>query len=169
MYSRSFVLDIFFFTTQFASLQKKFVCIFVSHLLLWFECYLSHNYNPTLPTVSSLPCPLTKSKAILDICWVMSEILPDILCDNIYWDTLCLPKSYYFLPYFLKLKMMVNRFWAISVPCPVVHCFFYYFFHFYKNIKIQNTFTNIILHKKIMKLKEEQKNMYKITNFLKQI
>ena len=40
--------------------------------------------------------------------------------------------------------------------------FFYYLlclFHFYKNTKIQNTFTNIILHKKFMKLKEE-KNIY---------
>ena len=32
-------------------------------------------------------------------------------------------------------------------------------FHFYKTTKIQNTFTNITLHKKIMKLKEE-KNIY---------
>ena len=32
-------------------------------------------------------------------------------------------------------------------------------FHFYKNTKIQNTFTNIILHKKFMKLKE-WKNIY---------
>ena len=32
-------------------------------------------------------------------------------------------------------------------------------FHFYKNTKIQNTFTNIILHKKFMKLKQ-WKNIY---------
>ena len=32
-------------------------------------------------------------------------------------------------------------------------------FHFYKDTKIQNTFTNIILHKRFMKLKEE-KNIY---------
>ena len=41
--------------------------------------------------------------------------------------------------------------------------FFYYYllylFRFYKNTKIQNTFINIILHKKFMKLKEE-KNIY---------
>ena len=39
--------------------------------------------------------------------------------------------------------------------------FFYYYllylFRFYKNTKIQNTFINIILHKKFMKLKEEKK------------
>ena len=40
-----------------------------------------------------------------------------------------------------------------------VFCFLFYLlclFHFYKNTKIQNTFTNIILHKKFMKLKEEK-------------
>ena len=50
--------------------------------------------------------------------------------------------------------------------------FFYYLlclFHFYKNTKIQNTLTNIILHKKFMKLKEAKKYVYKITNFLKRI
>ena len=34
------------------------------------------------------------------------------------------------------------------------------FIHFYKNTKIQNTFTNIILHKTFMKLKQGQKNIY---------
>ena len=33
---------------------------------------------------------------------------------------------------------------------------FVMFISFYKNTKIQNTFTNIILHKKFMKLKEEK-------------
>ena len=51
--------------------------------------------------------------------------------------------------------------------------FFYYYllylFRFYKNTKIQNTFINIILHKKFMKLKEEKIYIYKITNFLKRI
>ena len=42
MYSQSFVLDIFF-TTQFCITLEK-ICIFISHLLLWLECYLSHNY-----------------------------------------------------------------------------------------------------------------------------
>ena len=51
------------------------------------------------------------------------------------------------------LKMKHDIFWVF---------FFFYLlclFHFYKNKKIQNTFTNIILHKKFMKLKEE-KNIY---------
>ena len=51
------------------------------------------------------------------------------------------------------LKMKHDIFWGF---------FFFYLlclFHFYKNTKIQNTFTNIILHKKFMKLKEE-KNIY---------
>ena len=50
------------------------------------------------------------------------------------------------------LKMKHDIFWVF---------FFFYLlclFHFYKNTKIQNTFTNI-LHKKFMKLKEE-KNIY---------
>ena len=58
MYSQSFVSDIFF-TTQFCVTLKKKISIFVSHLLLWLECYLSQNYNLTLPTVSSLSCPPT--------------------------------------------------------------------------------------------------------------
>ena len=131
--TRVCILDLLFWIYFFSqpSLHHFRKNLFVS-LFPIFCCGLSviwANYNPTLPTVSSLSCPLTKSKAILDnICWVMSEILPDFLCDNIYWDTLCLPKSYYFLPYFWKLKMMVNRFWATSVPCPVVHCFFFIIF-----------------------------------------
>ena len=43
-----------------------------------------------------------------------------------------------------------------------IHIYIFYLlclFHFYKTTKIQNTFTNITLHKKIMKLKEE-KNVY---------
>ena len=35
-------------------------------------------------------------------------------------------------------------------------CYLLCLFHFYKNTKMQNTFTNIILHKKFMKLKEEK-------------
>ena len=41
----------------------------------------------------------------------------------------------------------------------IIFLFIFYLlclFHFYKNTKIQNTFTNIILHKKFMKLKEEK-------------
>ena len=30
----------------------------VSHLLLWLECCLTHNYNLPLPIASSLSCPL---------------------------------------------------------------------------------------------------------------
>ena len=38
---------------------------------------------------------------------------------EIYWDNLRLPNSSYFLPHFLKIKMMVNRCWAISLLNPV--------------------------------------------------
>ena len=68
--------------------------------------------------------------------------------------------------------MTIDHQALLSLVISMLHTLFFYLlclFHFYKNIKIQNTFTNIILHKKIMKLKEEQKNIYKITNFLKQI
>ena len=68
--------------------------------------------------------------------------------------------------------MTIDHQALLSLVISMLHTLFFYLlclFHFYKNTKIQNTFTNIILHKKFMKLKEEKKYIYKITNFLKRI
>ena len=58
--------------------------------------------------------------------------------------------------------MTIDHQALLSLVISMLHTLFFYLlclFHFYKNTKIQNTFTNIILHKKFMKLKEE-KNIY---------
>ena len=48
--------------------------------------------------------------------------------------------------------------WSIERGSTLVAFFFYLLclFHFYKNTKIQNTFTKIILHEKFIKLKDEK-------------
>ena len=60
----------------------------------------------------------------------------------------------------LKTEIIQNFFLCRQEPSfHSANIFFFHLlclFHFYKNTKIQNTFTNIILHKKFMKLKEEK-------------
>ena len=87
---------IFFSQPSFASLSKKEISIFASHLLLWLECYLSQNYNLTLPTVSSLSCPPTKSGAFLDN-----------ICLSTAWNTSRFPVWQYLLRYFMSAKIFL--------------------------------------------------------------
>ena len=68
--------------------------------------------------------------------------------------------------------MTIDHQALLSLMISMLHTLFFYLlclFHFYKNTKIQNTFTNIILHKKIYEIKRKNIYIYKITNFLKRI
>ena len=111
-----------FYVFSFGAIFSGTEPVLVNLLSSWLDCYLRHSDNLTLPIVSLLSCPLMLKWSLLGEYLLRTElILPDILCDKVYGDTLCLSKSSYFLPNFLKAKnddeLVLSHFhsWANSL------------------------------------------------------
>ena len=111
-----------FYVFSFGAIFSGIEPVLVNLLSSWLDCYLRHSDNLTLPIVSLLSCPLMLKWSLLGEYLLRTElILSDILCDKVYGDTLCLSKSSYFLPNFLKAKnddeLVLSHFhsWANSL------------------------------------------------------